>query len=80
MSGYAEAAFVGGESGIADAAFLPKPFIACRHGLQWIIQRPGSCRRGTARWRGFRYCTTRRGLERFGSSQGLDEAITSAQN
>ena len=26
MSGYAEDAFVGGESGIPDAAFLPKPF------------------------------------------------------
>jgi two-component system, cell cycle sensor histidine kinase and response regulator CckA len=26
MSGYAEDAFVGGESGIAEAAFLPKPF------------------------------------------------------
>ncbi len=26
MSGYAEDAFVGGDSGIADAAFLPKPF------------------------------------------------------
>ena len=26
MSGYAEDAFVGGESGVAGAAFLPKPF------------------------------------------------------
>ena len=26
MSGYAEDAFVGGESGIPEAAFLPKPF------------------------------------------------------
>ncbi len=26
MSGYAEDAFVGGDSGIAESAFLPKPF------------------------------------------------------
>jgi hypothetical protein len=44
--------------------------VVCRSNLQWIVQR----RRG-AFWRGFWYCTSRKGLERICNAlQGADRA------
>ena len=39
--------------------------IACRDGLQWIIQRRDGESAGQARWTGVHYCTTRNALIRL---------------
>ena len=49
--------------------------VACRHGIQWIVQNKGGSRRGSTRWRSMWHCATRRGVERFlPRVQAVDEA------
>ena len=53
--------------------------IACRNGIQWILQRSAGLRHGTTRWEGRCYCRTREGLmRRVRELAGEIEPIASA--